>query len=108
MKRIILILSYCLFVFFILLSGFRCTLSKNNESNVQMNKPSIKEVIQKHSGEIMSIPGVEGIYQGETGEGKPCIKVMVETKADSIKNGIPESLEGYPVIIEVSGKIKPM
>ncbi|HKJ32100.1 MAG TPA: hypothetical protein VKA34_09745 [Balneolales bacterium] len=73
-----------------------------------MQKLPITEVIKKHAAELMSIPGVVGIYEGETKDGKPCIKVMVEKKSKDTESQIPKTLEGYPVIIHVSGKIKPM
>lgn len=73
-----------------------------------MNRPAIKEVINRHAGEIMSIPGVTGIYEGRTKNDKPCIKIMVEKKSKEIRKKIPTVLEGYPVLIEVSGTIKPM
>jgi len=108
MKNIIIIFSFLILILLPPLLNVQCTSSKNNESETKMNKPSIKEVIQKRSKEIMSIPGIEGLYQGETNDSKPCIKVMVATESDSVNNKIPKMLDGYPVIIEVTGKIIPM
>jgi len=63
--------------------------------------------IARHAEELMSIPGVVGVYEGETG-GQPVLRVMVLARADSIVRRVPKTLEGYPVEIEVSGPIKPM
>lgn len=96
------------FMFLMTLFIWQCNSSNKNSSNTTMNKPSLKEVISRHSDEIMSVPGVVGIYEGETKEGKRCIKVMAEDDTTGLSKKIPKSLEGYPVIIEVTGKIKPM
>lgn len=68
---------------------------------------SLSLVIARNAGTLMGIPGVVGIYEGETG-GKPVLRVMVLSRADSTLKRIPKTLEGYDVEIEVSGPIKPM
>ncbi len=102
--KFITVFNICFLLIFSL-TNWECS-SSNNKS--KMNKPSIKEVIEKHSRDIMSVPGVAGIYQGETKDGKPCIKIMVVKKTEEINKRIPKTLEGYPVIIDVTGVIKPM
>jgi hypothetical protein len=94
-----------LYVCLIPLLILQCRSSNKNDT---MQKTPIKEVIKQHSTEIMSIPGVVGLYQGETDDGKPCIKVMLEKESNEIEQKIPKKLDGYPVIIDVTGKIKPM
>jgi len=64
-------------------------------------------VIAKNAEHLMGIPGVVGVYEGQT-NGKPVLRVMVLSRADSTISKIPKSLEGYPVEIEVSGPVKPM
>jgi len=64
-------------------------------------------VIARNAGTLMAIPGVVGLYEGET-QGKTVLRVMVLSRADSTLRRIPKTLEGYPVEIEVSGPIKPM
>jgi hypothetical protein len=68
---------------------------------------SLSLVIARHATELMGVPGVVGVYEGETG-GKPVLRVMVLSRADSTVKRIPTTLEGYDVEIEVSGPIKPM
>ena len=63
--------------------------------------------IARHAEELMSIPGVVGVYEGQTGD-QPVLRVMVLARADSILRRVPKTLEGYPVEIEVTGPIKPM
>ena len=64
-------------------------------------------VIAKNAEHLMGIPGVVGVYEGAT-NGKPVLRVMVLSRADSTIGRIPKTLEGYPVEIEVSGPVKPM
>ena len=66
---------------------------------------AIDDVLKEHSKAIMSIPGVVGTGQG-LHEGKPCIKVFVIKKTAALDEKIPDSLEGYPVVIEEIGEVK--
>jgi len=68
---------------------------------------SLSLVIARNATTLMGIPGVVGVYEGETG-GKPVLRVMVLSRADSTLKRIPKTLEGYDVEVEVSGPIKPM
>ena len=72
-------------------------------------KPDINAVVTARSRELMSIPGVVGVYVGLMDDKKtPCIKVMLERKTPENEHAIPRDLEGYPVIAEVTGKIRPL
>lgn len=68
---------------------------------------SLSLVIARNAEKLMGIPGVVGVYEGETG-GKPVLRVMVRSRADSTLQRIPKTLEGYDVEVEVSGPIRPM
>jgi hypothetical protein len=71
----------------------------------QMAAKPIVEVLKEHAKTLMSIPGVVGAGQGLC-EGKPCIKVFVIKKTPELEQKIPETLEGYPVVIEETGEVK--
>ncbi|MCI0405697.1 MAG: hypothetical protein L0Z48_05485 [candidate division Zixibacteria bacterium] len=71
----------------------------------QMPNKSIQRVQEEHTDHLMSIPGVVGTAIGEA-DGRPCIKVLVSQKTAEIEKGVPKSLEGYPVVIEVTGEFK--
>jgi hypothetical protein len=66
---------------------------------------AIDDVLKAHSKTIMSIPGVVGTGYGLY-EDKPCIKVFVIKKSAALDQGLPDSLEGYPVVIEEIGEVK--
>ncbi len=70
-----------------------------------MAAETIKEVLKKHTKDLMSMPGVVGTGQGLC-EGKPCIKVFVIEKTPDLEQKIPKTLDGYPVVIEETGPIK--
>lgn len=74
-----------------------------------MSKPDINEVLRAHDKELMAIPGVVGVYVGALEDGKsPCLKVMVVKKTPELERRIPKSLDGYPVVVEETGVIRPM
>lgn len=99
-----IILSFILILFFY--SGFYCNTS--DEGKTGMQKKPVKDVIGENSQRIMSVEGVVGIYEGQQEDGTSCIKVMVIEDSPELTKKIPKEIEGYPVIIEVTGEIKPM
>lgn len=74
-----------------------------------MPRNDINEVLRNHDQALMALPGVAGVYVGLLPDDKtPCLKVMVIKNTEELKKKIPKSLEGYPVIIEESGVIRPL
>ena len=67
---------------------------------------SIDQVLAAHTDSLMALPGVVGtaigLYQGER-----CIKVLLADSGGDTKERIPSRLEGYRVVIEVIGTIRP-
>ena len=75
----------------------------------QTNSRDINAVLRSHDRELLAINGVVGVYVGTLDDGKtPCLKVMVVAKTAELERAIPKTLEGFPVIIEVTGEIKPL
>ncbi len=68
---------------------------------------SIEMVLREHTEQLLSLPGVVGMAVSEC-EGKPCIKVLVVKETPELVNKIPRTLEGYPVVIEETGEIRPL
>src|SRR2546430_15931824 len=72
-------------------------------------KRDINAVLRDHDKELMAIPNVVGVYVGVLGDGKtPCLKVMTARKSVATERAIPRSIEGYPIVIEVTGQIRPL
>jgi len=69
----------------------------------------INDVLRAHDQELLAIKGVVGVYVGVLDDSKtPCLKVMVATKSAEVERAIPKTIEGYPVVVEVTGEIKPL
>jgi hypothetical protein len=72
-------------------------------------KRDINEVLRDHDKELLAIPGVVGVYVAVLDDGKtPCLKVMLAQKSAETERAIPKTLEGYPVVTEVTGEIRPL
>lgn len=69
---------------------------------------TIDEVIKIYSDSLMTIPGVVGLYHGLDDSAHSCLKVMVVRKTPELERRIPEWIEGYRVVVEETGEIKPM
>jgi hypothetical protein len=69
-------------------------------------KRDINAVLGAHDKELLAIPGVVGVYVGTLEDRRtPCLRVMLARKTAESRN-VPQSIEGYPVIIEVTGEIR--
>ena len=69
----------------------------------------INDVLRGHDQELLAIKGVVGVYVGLQDDGKtPCLKVMVVAKSPEIEKAVPKTIEGFPVIVEVTGEIRPL
>jgi len=80
---------------------------KNRGEGTQVPKKTIEQVLKEHTDDLMSLRGVVGTGQGLC-SGKPCIKVFVSRKTPKLEQIIPKNLEGYPVVIQETGKFKPL
>ena len=73
------------------------------------NSRDINAVLRAHDQELLAIQGVVGVYVGVLDDGKtPCLKVMIVAKSAEIEKAVPKMIEGFPVIIEVTGEIRPL
>ncbi|MEJ2722413.1 MAG: hypothetical protein P8181_14940 [bacterium] len=73
-----------------------------------MTLEDIKKVMDAHAGALMSIPGVVGVAIGALDDGTPCIQILVVEATGELKKRLPGSLDGHPVVIEVTGTIRGM
>jgi hypothetical protein len=62
------------------------------------------DVQEAHTAALMEDPGVVGTAVGLNAEGEPVIQVLVES-ADV--RGIPRNLDGFDVVVKVTGRIVP-
>ncbi|MGE5431712.1 MAG: hypothetical protein ACM3QX_11595 [Syntrophomonadaceae bacterium] len=105
---VILVISYTLSAGFTgCKSGQRRNIFVMDTLKMQ-HKRSIEEVMNAHTDELMAIPDVNGVYIGELEDGQECITVMVTKKTELHKKKIPGKLEGYPVVIEETGEVRPL
>jgi hypothetical protein len=70
-----------------------------------MPTKTIEQVQQEHTAAWMAIPGVIGTAIGEH-EGKPCILVLTASNTKQVKQQIPATADGYPVIVQYTGEIR--
>jgi hypothetical protein len=85
----------------LLLSLSGCTTTKD----AALPPASVSEVLERHNGHLLSIPGVVGTAEGSCG-GRPCILVLVARLTPQLQQKIPSVLEGIPVEARETGKIE--
>ncbi len=67
---------------------------------------SIDEVLAQYTDSLMALPGVVGTAVAQCDQER-CIKVLLDNASDETKARIPTRLDGYRVVTEVSGTIRP-
>ncbi len=96
-------------VFMLLLIAAAMTISCREKKTVQketdVNQKSIEQVQAEYTPKWMALPGVVGTGIGEQ-NGKPCIKVLLSRETPEIRREIPDTVKGYPVVLEVTGEFK--
>jgi len=70
-------------------------------------KRSIEDVHREYAKQLLSQPGVVGTGIGEC-NGKPCIKILVIKRTEDLVKRIPAALDGFPVVMEETGEIRPL
>lgn len=67
---------------------------------------SIQETKARHTDALMDTPGVVSVGIGLDEKGEECIVVGLDRDDVTIRQALPEKLDGYEVRIQVVGKIK--
>jgi hypothetical protein len=57
---------------------------------------------ERHTDRLLANAGVVGTAAGLTADGRPAVKIFTASKA---VGGLPSSLDGVPVVVEVTGEI---
>ncbi len=68
---------------------------------------SIQEVKARHASRLLELPGVVSVGIGRNASGEPIIVVGLDQPRPETEARIPADLEGYPVSLQVIGKITP-
>lgn len=95
-----------LFLFVVLVLFTNCNAQIKESSNMQ-TKP-IEQVLNENQEMLLAVPGVQGFYQGMLDDGSDCIVIMIDILTEDIQSKLPDTLEGYPVVLEAGGKIVPL
>ncbi|MBN1348378.1 hypothetical protein JXJ21_03150 [candidate division KSB1 bacterium] len=78
------------------------------------SNPRIQEVMAVqdwHTPELMADPNVVGTATGLTSDGQPAILIFTKTDVSAAlkkSKPIPTEIEGIPVVVEVTGEIRPL
>ena len=80
---------------------------ESTEAHV-VKSDSIDETLARHAERLMAHEGIQGIYVGQSDEGRPCLVIMATVPAEALADVVPDSLEGWPVRIESGDEIRPM
>lgn len=83
------------------------------EAIAQEGRPAprrdINAVLADNDDRLLAINGVAGVYVGVLDDGQtPCLRVMLVRDTPELRKALPASIENYPVVLEVTGEIRPL
>jgi hypothetical protein len=79
------------------------------ETKTNSGKRDINAVLAAHDKRLIAMPGVAGVYVGLLDDGvTQCLKVMLVRRDPTLEQALPRELEGYRVVTEVTGEIRPL
>ena len=67
-----------------------------------MSDTRIEQVIARNADRIMALADVVAVSESRCND-RPCIKILLAADNADTKALLPQQLEGFPVVIEVSG-----
>lgn len=70
-----------------------------------MRSRSIQQVLAAHTDSLMALPGVVGTAIGRC-DTMLCIRVFFRDSSAVARQAIPDTLEGFPVQVEVTGEFR--
>ena len=82
-----------------------CSNDAGDRGDTRVVRPPIEEVQKAHTDAWMKIPGVVGTAIGLCND-TPCIKVLVVRSTPELRRAVPDSAQGFRVIIEETGTIR--
>jgi hypothetical protein len=87
-------------------SGSRSAAGRTGGGDTTVAARSIDEVLAAHTDALLALPGVVGTAVALC-DGERCIKVLLADANPDTRSRIPPRLEGYRVVVEVTGTIRP-
>ena len=66
---------------------------------------SIEEALDRVTRRVIGMKGVAGTAIGMC-RGRPCIKIYVERDDPGLRSRLPRRAEGFPVDVEVTGRVR--
>lgn len=66
---------------------------------------SLERAQARVTRKVIDMEGVTGTAMGLC-NGRPCIKVYLESDSSALRSRLPRSESGFPVVAEVTGKIR--
>jgi hypothetical protein len=67
----------------------------------------INAVLAAHDKELLALPDVVGVSVATLDDRRtPCLRIMLARHNAKTERALPSSIEGYPVLLEITGEIR--
>jgi hypothetical protein len=71
-----------------------------------VSEQKAREIKRRHSQWLLQRPGVWGVGVERSGEGEPVLVIHLERNMPEARRGLPEELDGCPVVFVEDGPIR--
>jgi len=68
-----------------------------------MEADLVRDVLREHERALLGLSGVQGVGEGRTADGVPCIVLFVARLPAPAEAVYPSRIGGHPVIVRVAG-----
>lgn len=99
LRGVVITLLVCI----VFTEGYWLSISASEQQDTMTSK-NIEDALKKGTHLAKALPEVTGIGQSIC-EGEPCIKFFLITKTQDLENKIPREIDGFKVVIEVTGRV---
>lgn len=71
-----------------------------------MTRRPLSAVLAEQTPGLMAIPGVVGTGEGRGQDDQPVLLVLVARDTPELRARLPREVEGYPVVVRVTGEVR--
>ena len=102
-SKILHVLVITLLIFAVVTKGYKSSINASEQQDTMPSK-NIEDALKKGTHLAKALPEVIGIGQSIC-ETEPCIKFFLITKTQDLEKKIPREIDGFKVVIEVTGRV---
>jgi len=96
-------------LFLLFAAGIAVSCARPRETGVRnVTFEQVQTIMDRHVADLMKVPGVVGVSIGALEDKTWTIQILVKDSEAAGNPKLPKEIEGVPVVVEVTGEIRPL